>query len=157
MVRTVFKNLTSIGAPEHTDQLDNLEKDQVLPHYNERNEGILAAAAAAAAAGAPAAATAPSNEVFPLITVKKAFKKLCSRCFVEYIKEEKQRPDGRGLTEVRPINIEQTYLPGPHGSCLFTRGDTQTFATCTLGDSSQVQKADSLLGQERKRFYLGYR
>jgi polyribonucleotide nucleotidyltransferase len=88
--------------------------------------------------------------------IKKVWKKLCSARLMDFIRVHKKRPDGRSTETVRPITMEQKYLPGPHGSSLFTRGDTQTFATCTLGDSSAQQRSDSIMGMQRNRFMLQY-
>jgi len=55
------------------------------------------------------------------------------------ILEEGIRADGRGLDEVRPISIETNILPSVHGSCLFTRGQTQALVTATLGDKKDAQ------------------
>lgn len=60
------------------------------------------------------------------------------------ILEEKRRADGRGLDEVRPIEIETNILPGAHGSCLFTRGQTQALVVATLGGENDAQLSDSL-------------
>lgn len=66
------------------------------------------------------------------------------------------RVDGRKLDEVRNIDIEASFLPKVHGSALFTRGETQSIATVTLGDSGMSQKIDKIDGQAKKRFYLQY-
>ncbi len=55
------------------------------------------------------------------------------------ILNEKKRADGRKLDEVRPITIETNLLPSVHGSCLFTRGQTQALVTATLGDKKDAQ------------------
>jgi len=57
------------------------------------------------------------------------------------------RADGRALTEVRPISIETNILPAVHGSCLFTRGQTQALVTATLGDSKSAQSYE-LIGSK---------
>ncbi|CAM9452401.1 unnamed protein product, partial [Scytosiphon promiscuus] len=57
---------------------------------------------------------------------------------------------------VRPISIETGLLPRTHGSCLFTRGDTQAIATVTLGGSGSSQKTDGITGMILKHFYLQY-
>ncbi|MGH7422500.1 MAG: polyribonucleotide nucleotidyltransferase, partial [Candidatus Methylomirabilales bacterium] len=67
-----------------------------------------------------------------------------------------QRPDGRGLGEVRPITCEVGVLPRTHGSALFTRGQTQALVTTTLGTSEDVQRLDSIEGEGFKRFMLHY-
>ncbi len=66
------------------------------------------------------------------------------------------RLDGRALDEIRPITIEVGILPRAHGSCLFTRGETQAIVTTTLGTSRDEQRLDELTGEEFKRFMLHY-
>ncbi|HRF56278.1 MAG TPA: polyribonucleotide nucleotidyltransferase [Campylobacterales bacterium] len=69
-----------------------------------------------------------------------------------------QRPDGRKLNEVRPITIETNILPMAHGSCLFTRGQTQALAVATLGSDMDKQNYENLTdnGSEAERFMLHY-
>ena len=62
----------------------------------------------------------------------------------EQIINEGVRADGRGLEEVRPISIETNVLPNAHGSCLFTRGQTQALVVATLGTDSDAQMYDML-------------
>ncbi|HEY5614668.1 MAG TPA: polyribonucleotide nucleotidyltransferase, partial [Bacteroidota bacterium] len=69
---------------------------------------------------------------------------------------EKKRLDGRGLTNVRPISIEVGVLPRTHGSALFTRGETQSLTTITLGTKMDEQMIDGLLPESTKRFMLHY-
>jgi polyribonucleotide nucleotidyltransferase len=68
----------------------------------------------------------------------------------------RRRIDGRDLDEVRPITIEVGVLPKAHGSALFTRGETQSLAVATLGTKYDEQKLDTLLGDQKKQFYLHY-
>ena len=90
------------------------------------------------------------------IAVKHAFKELlCERLFAK-AQESSLRADGRGLKDIRRIDIEAGFLPRVHGSALFTRGETQVVATATLGDASMRQKIDKIDGTEEKRFYLQY-
>jgi polyribonucleotide nucleotidyltransferase len=67
-----------------------------------------------------------------------------------------QRPDGRGVTDVRKITCEVGVLPRPHGSALFTRGETQALVAVTLGGARDEQRIDSLLGEYTKDFMLHY-
>lgn len=62
----------------------------------------------------------------------------------EQIIKDNIRADGRGLKEVRPISIETNILPNAHGSCLFTRGQTQALVVTTLGTDSDAQMSESL-------------
>lgn len=66
------------------------------------------------------------------------------------------RPDGRGLKDVRPIWCEKGVLPRAHGSAVFTRGQTQTLTTCTLGMMSEVQKLEGLDEETYKRYMHHY-
>ena len=66
------------------------------------------------------------------------------------------RPDGRSLTEIRPIWCETGILPRVHGSGVFTRGQTQVLTTCTLGSISEVQKLEGLDEEVFKRYIHHY-
>ena len=66
------------------------------------------------------------------------------------------RPDGRKLTEVRPIWCEHGILPRVHGSAIFTRGQTQALTTCTLGMLGEAQRMEGLDEEEEKRYMHQY-
>ena len=71
--------------------------------------------------------------------------------------DEKIRLDGRKTTEIRPISSEVSYLPGfVHGSALFTRGETQSLTTLTLGSTLDVQRKDGALAEDDLDFLLHY-
>jgi polyribonucleotide nucleotidyltransferase len=72
------------------------------------------------------------------------------------ILDKKQRPDGRGLKEIRPIDIIAGILPRAHGSAVFTRGQTQSLGIVTLGSVSDAQRIDNIDGESSKRFMLHY-
>lgn len=72
------------------------------------------------------------------------------------ILDEGKRLDGRKTTEIRPIWIETDYLPGPHGSAVFTRGETQSLTTVTLGTKSDEKLVDDVLNYGKERFLLHY-
>ncbi len=72
------------------------------------------------------------------------------------ILDEGVRLDGRKTTEIRPIWIETDYVPGPHGSAVFTRGETQSLATVTLGTKLDEKIVDDVLNQGHERFLLHY-
>jgi polyribonucleotide nucleotidyltransferase len=67
-----------------------------------------------------------------------------------------KRIDGRTTTQIRPIVAETHFLPRAHGSALFTRGETQTIATCTLGTKDAEQMIDGLTGVHYESFMLHY-
>lgn len=68
----------------------------------------------------------------------------------------KKRLDGRKMDEVRPIWTEVDYLPGAHGSAIFTRGETQSLSTVTLGTKLDQQMVDGVVINEEKKFMLNY-
>lgn len=70
--------------------------------------------------------------------------------------DEGIRLDGRTTTEIRPIWCEVDYLPGPHGSAIFTRGETQSLSTVTLGTKLDEKIVDDVINQGRERFLLHY-
>ncbi len=72
------------------------------------------------------------------------------------ITEDKIRPDGRKVDEVRPLDAQVDLLPRVHGSALFTRGETQVMSICTLGALGEVQKIDGLGLEDQKRFMHHY-
>jgi len=72
------------------------------------------------------------------------------------ILEEKIRLDGRGLTDIRPIYCEVNYLPMAHGSAIFTRGETQSLTTVTLGTPDDILILDKAMKVEEEKFILHY-
>lgn len=79
-------------------------------------------------------------------------KEAMRRCVLD----EGIRLDGRRTVDIRPIWCETDYLPGPHGSAVFTRGETQALATVTLGTKLDEKILDDVLNQGRERFLLHY-
>ena len=72
------------------------------------------------------------------------------------ILDQGKRLDGRGLTDIRPITCEVGVLPRTHGSALFTRGETQSLTTATLGTKLDEQILEGLMAETTKRFMLHY-
>ncbi len=72
------------------------------------------------------------------------------------ITDEKIRPDGRKVDEIRPLSSEVDILPRTHGSALFTRGQTQVLSVTTLGSINEYQILDGLSDEEGKRFMHHY-
>ncbi|PWA13550.1 polyribonucleotide nucleotidyltransferase [Pueribacillus theae] len=88
--------------------------------------------------------------------VKAILQKLTKEEVRRLIIEEKIRPDGRAINEIRPLSSQIGILPRTHGSALFTRGQTQVLSTCTLGALGDVQILDGLGTEEEKRFMHHY-
>lgn len=91
-----------------------------------------------------------------LSDVEKAFKKISAKTMRKMVLKENIRCDGRKTDEVRFIDIIPNYLPRSHGSAVFTRGETQSVAICTLGGENMVQRYERLEGEDHDRFYLQY-
>jgi len=97
---------------------------------------------------------------------KEADKELVSKVLERYKKtvvramilDKNVRADGRALDEVRPISIETNILPSVHGSCLFTRGQTQALVTVTLGDKKDAQAYELITknSQQYEKFMVHY-
>ncbi len=88
--------------------------------------------------------------------LRAAYDALVRRTMRARIVADGARLDGRSPAEIRPISAEAGWLPRPHGSALFTRGETQAIVTCTLGTSSDEQLVESLAGVGYERFLLHY-
>ena len=84
------------------------------------------------------------------------FDQLRENQFRENVTKQKRRPDGRAFDKIRQITIETSVLPRPHGSALFTRGETQALVTTTLGTSDDVQRIERYQGEIRKNFMMHY-
>ena len=85
--------------------------------------------------------------------VKQILDKLVKGEVRRLISEDKIRPDGRKVDEIRPLSSEVGILPRTHGSGLFTRGQTQALSICTLGALGDVQILDGLGLEEVKTIY----
>ena len=96
------------------------------------------------------------NENYSDLDVNSELKNLEKSIVRTDILKNKNRIDGRGLADVRPIECEVGILPRVHGSALFTRGETQAIVTTTLGTSDDEQRIESLEGLQRERFMLHY-
>ncbi|HEV7180754.1 MAG TPA: polyribonucleotide nucleotidyltransferase, partial [Candidatus Baltobacteraceae bacterium] len=87
----------------------------------------------------------------------KCFDALKERIFRDEMLKNHRRPDGRKFDEIRQISIETKVLPRTHGSALFTRGETQSLVTVTLGTKDDEQRIELLEpGEASKRFMLHY-
>ena len=96
------------------------------------------------------------DENYTDLDVNSELKKIEKSIVRTDILKNKNRIDGRGLSDVRPISCEVGILPRTHGSALFTRGETQAIVTATLGTSDDEQRIESLDGLQRERFMLHY-
>ena len=101
----------------------------------------------------------PEGEELPDLTKKLAnqyYSDLQYYVVRDMILDEKVRLDGRGLEDVRPLDMEVDVLPSPHGASLFTRGETQSLTTVTLGTALDVLLVESAAKSFDSEFYLHY-
>jgi len=87
---------------------------------------------------------------------KEAFRTLEKKITQELVSKEHVRADGRGLKEIRPLEMEVGVFARTHGSAFFQRGETQSLVTCVLGTGRDEQIVDGLMPEYSKKFYLHY-
>ena len=99
----------------------------------------------------------PNGESAITKVVKKMLEEVQFNCMRSQILDTRKRVDGRGTTDIRTITCETGVLKRPHGSALFTRGETQALATVTLGAGDDEQRLDNLVTPNAvKTFMLHY-
>ena len=103
-----------------------------------------------------AEAVAALGEEYGASAVAKAFDEVLKHVVRSKILYERKRPDGRALTEVRPLSSQVGLLPRTHGSALFQRGETQILTVATLGPLTLEQKLDGLSPEDTKRYIHHY-
>ena len=120
------------------ERIDEI-KENIISKYKEDNEEIK-----------------PEELKELLAKVEKVFEEVKYAVFRRIVVNEKIRPDGRKMDEIRPLYCGIDYLPRTHGSALFTRGETQSLSVTTLGALGEHQILDGLQIEEEKRFMLHY-
>lgn len=88
--------------------------------------------------------------------IKKYFNEIKHKIIRELIINENIRLDGRNNTQIRPIWSEVNYLPNTHGSSIFTRGETQSLTSVTLGSTLDANRVNSIISNHEEKFYLHY-
>src|SRR5258707_234145 len=101
-------------------------------------------------------AALPAEDEAAKAKLKTYYETLRERIFREAVIKQKRRPDGRAFDQIRDMWIEVAVLPRPHGSAVFTRGETQVLVTTTLGTSDDKQRLEAFEGESKKRFMLHY-
>ncbi len=90
------------------------------------------------------------------IEINTIFNDILKKTSRNLVLKERRRIDNRKFDEIRPITCEVGILPRPHGSALFTRGETQVICVLTLGSGRDEQRVETLLGEEQRPFMLHY-
>ncbi len=101
-------------------------------------------------------ATLPEDSTVNKDLIKKYYKEINKKACRELVLNEKVRLDGRKTNEIRPIWSEVDYLPSAHGSAIFTRGETQSLSTVTLGTKLDEQLIDGAMFSGSSKFMLHY-
>ena len=131
---------------------DRLKEVMTIKDKKQRRDGIgslhLETRTALTAEGQPWAGKAKD--------VDNAFAKLQKKWARNHTLSTRTRIDGRKPDEIRAISVETGVLPRAHGSALFTRGETQALVAVTLGTKYDEKKLDTLLGDQKKTFYMDY-
>ncbi len=96
------------------------------------------------------------SENYEQSVIATAFDEAQEAAFKRRVLNVGERPDGRGLKEIRPLSSEVGLFPRTHGTGVFTRGETQVLGVCTLGSVGDAQKIDNLSPEDEKRFMLHY-
>jgi polyribonucleotide nucleotidyltransferase len=97
-----------------------------------------------------------SDDTEMIANVKEAYEEAYRRVVRSRILDQHKRPDGRSITDIRPIWCEVGVSPRAHGSGLFTRGETQVLTLATLGTPKEAQEIDSLSPMDTKRYMHHY-
>ena len=93
---------------------------------------------------------------YTMLQVNDMLERLVANEVRRLITEDKVRPDGRKINEIRPLDAQVDLLPRVHGSAMFTRGQTQVMSTCTLASLADQQLLDSLSAEDSKRWMHHY-
>lgn len=101
-------------------------------------------------------ATFPEDVEINKDLIKKYYKEINKKACRELVLNQKVRLDGRKTNEIRPIWSEVNYLPSAHGSSIFTRGETQSLSTVTLGTKLDEQLIDGAMFSGSNKFMLHY-
>lgn len=135
------RNLSEVELKEAIRTADKLEREAKIEEINQKVVAIFEGEEA---------------DETTIKQVKEVLHDILKEEVRRLITEEKVRPDGRKLDEIRPLSSAIDVLPRVHGSGLFTRGQTQVLSACTLGSISEYQKLDGLEEEEMKRFMHHY-
>lgn len=98
----------------------------------------------------------PEDHGYDSFLIKQYFKKIHKSAARNMVLDSSKRLDGRDFNEIRPIWCETNYLPSAHGSSIFTRGETQSLTSCTLGTKLDEQMIDGATESGYNKFYLHY-
>jgi len=133
----LVKAISIFDKLERQNAIDDIQKEIIATYENQKYE------------------TEKAKELV-VAQVKEVLELVVSEEVRRLITEEKVRPDGRKVDEIRPLNAQIDLLPRVHGSAMFTRGQTQVISVATLASLNDVQIIDNLSLEDSKRFMHHY-
>ena len=133
----MVKAISIFDKLERQDAIDAL-KDEILDDYDSREYAN------------------EKDHKLTMLMVNDILEGMVAKEVRRLITEEKIRPDGRKIDEIRPLDAQVDLLPRVHGSAMFTRGQTQVISTCTLGIKDDEQILESLSPEDSKRWMHHY-
>ena len=145
-------------APQSDTELAKAVADFVKPRFDRSVNNPDKAAREAALDAVEAELTQTLGAQYPdrLKDISALYEKELKKYVRGQILDKGIRPDGRGVKDIRPIWCQTGVLPQPHGSAIFTRGQTQVLSVVTLGSPGEEQQMDGLGGNESKRYMHHY-
>ncbi|MDE2054490.1 MAG: polyribonucleotide nucleotidyltransferase [Xanthomonadaceae bacterium] len=167
-IRAIAELATEVGKPSWNWQAPERDAQLVAAVRGEVGDKLAAAfqikdklqrrdAVAALKSDVKEALKARAEEKgWPAADIAGEFEDLEYRTVRDSVLKTKQRIDGRGLEDIRPINVRVGVLPRTHGSALFTRGETQALVTVTLGTGRDSQIIDAPEGESKDTFLFHY-
>ena len=167
-IRAIAELATEVGKPSWNWQAPERDAQLVAAVRGEVGDKLAAAfqikdklqrrdAVAALKSDVKEALKAQAEEKgWPAADIAGEFEDLEYRTVRDSVLKTKQRIDGRGLEDIRPINVRVGVLPRTHGSALFTRGETQALVTVTLGTGRDSQIIDAPEGESKDTFLFHY-
>jgi len=167
-IRAIAELATEVGKPSWNWQAPERDAQLVAAVRGEVGDKLAAAfqvkdklqrrdAIAALKSDVKEALKAQAEEKgWPAADIAAEFEDLEYRTVRDSVLKTKQRIDGRGLEDIRPINVRVGVLPRTHGSALFTRGETQALVTVTLGTGRDSQIIDAPEGESKDAFLFHY-
>jgi len=167
-IRAIAELATEVGKPSWNWQAPERDAQLVAAVRGEVGDKLAAAfqikdklqrrdAVAALKSDVKEALKAQAEEKgWPAADIAAEFEDLEYRTVRDSVLKTRQRIDGRGLEDIRPINVRVGMLPRTHGSALFTRGETQALVTVTLGTGRDSQIIDAPEGESKDTFLFHY-
>jgi polyribonucleotide nucleotidyltransferase len=145
-----------VNSPELKEKLQSLLYDKVYKTVALKNPNKSQRSEAFKAIKQEYIDALPEDHTEDLFLIGKYYHEIEKDAVRNFVLNERMRMDGRKLDEIRPIWSEVDYLPAAHGSAVFTRGETQSLTTVTLGTKLDEQMIDSAMLQGYNKFILHY-